>query len=39
VLRVKPITESDPIDHLSVEDFKKIVARVRPEKAIMTHLA
>lgn len=38
VLRVKPITESDPIDHLSVEDFKRIVARVRPERAIMTHL-
>jgi phosphoribosyl 1,2-cyclic phosphodiesterase len=38
VLRVKPISQSDPIDHLSVEDFKKIVSRVRPEKAIMTHL-
>jgi phosphoribosyl 1,2-cyclic phosphodiesterase len=38
VLRIKPITENDPIDHLSVEDFKKIVARVRPEVAIMTHL-
>jgi len=38
VLRVKPILSGDPIDHLSVEDFKRIVARVRPEKAIMTHL-
>jgi phosphoribosyl 1,2-cyclic phosphodiesterase len=38
VLRVKPIAQSEPIDHLSVEDFKKIVVRVRPEKAIMTHL-
>jgi phosphoribosyl 1,2-cyclic phosphodiesterase len=38
VLRVKPISQGDPIDHLSVEDFKKIVSRVRPEKAIMTHL-
>jgi phosphoribosyl 1,2-cyclic phosphodiesterase len=38
VLRVKPILPGDPIDHLSVEDFKKIVAQVRPEKAIMTHL-
>ena len=38
VLRIKPILSVDPIDHLSVEDFKKIVAQVRPEKAIMTHL-
>jgi len=38
VLRVKPISHADPIDHLSVDDFKRIVARVRPEKAIMTHL-
>jgi phosphoribosyl 1,2-cyclic phosphodiesterase len=38
VLRTKPITANDPIDHLSVEDFKKVVARVRPEVAIMTHL-
>ena len=38
VLRVKPISHADPIDHLSIEDFKKIVSQVRPEKAIMTHL-
>lgn len=38
VLRVRPIEQSEQIDHLSVEDFKKVVARVRPEKAIMTHL-
>ena len=38
VLRVKPISQADPIDHLSIDDFKRIVARIRPEKAIMTHL-
>jgi len=37
VLRVKPIFENDPIDHLSVDDFKKIVRRVQPQVAIMTH--
>ena len=37
VLRVKPIRESDGIDHLSLSDFKEIITRVRPEVAIMTH--
>jgi phosphoribosyl 1,2-cyclic phosphodiesterase len=36
-LRVKPIEESDAIDHLSLADFKEIITRVRPEVSIMTH--
>lgn len=37
VLRVKPIRESDAIDHLSLADFKEIITRVKPEVSIMTH--
>jgi ribonuclease BN (tRNA processing enzyme) len=37
VLRVKPINESDSIDHLSLADFREIIKRVKPEVAIMTH--
>ncbi len=37
VLRVKPIEESDGIDHLSLADFKEIITRVRPKVSIMTH--
>ncbi len=37
VLRVKPITEADPIDHLSLDDFRKLITRVSPKTAIMTH--
>jgi phosphoribosyl 1,2-cyclic phosphodiesterase len=37
VLRINPILETDPIDHLSLADFKEIIMRVRPEVAIMTH--
>jgi ribonuclease BN (tRNA processing enzyme) len=37
VLRTQPIKESDVIDHLSIHDFRKIVERVNPELAVMTH--
>ena len=37
MLRVKPILETDAIDHLSVTDFKEIITRVKPEVSIMTH--
>lgn len=37
VLRVKPIAPDENIDHLSVEDFKKIITIVRPQLAVMTH--
>ena len=37
VLRVKPIEPTDEIDHLSLDDFKRIITRVRPQVAIMTH--
>lgn len=37
VLRVKPIAPDENIDHLSIDDFKKIITTVRPEVAIMTH--
>ncbi|MGD0228995.1 MAG: MBL fold metallo-hydrolase [Syntrophorhabdales bacterium] len=37
VLRVEPIGKEDPIDHLSVADFRRIITRIRPEVSIMTH--
>jgi len=37
VLRTKPILEADRIDHLSLADFAEIIARVKPEIAVMTH--
>jgi phosphoribosyl 1,2-cyclic phosphodiesterase len=37
VLRVKPITPSENIDHLSVDDFKAIITAVQPQLAVMTH--
>jgi len=37
VLRKKPIDENDAIAHLSIEDFVRIITRIRPEVAIMTH--
>jgi ribonuclease BN (tRNA processing enzyme) len=37
LLRVKPIQENEPIDHLSLYDFQEIISRIRPEVAIMTH--
>jgi len=37
VLRVKPITPEENIDHLSLRDFTKIITSVRPEVAVMTH--
>ena len=36
VVRLKPIGD-DPIDHLSVEDAKVIIRKVRPRLAVLTH--
>jgi ribonuclease BN (tRNA processing enzyme) len=36
VVRLKPIGE-DPIDHLSIEDVKSIVKKVKPRLTILTH--
>ena len=36
VVRVKPIGD-DPIDHLSIEDVKSIVKKVKPKLTILTH--
>lgn len=37
VLRSRSTDRLDTIDHLSIEDFVKIVREVKPEAAIMTH--
>ncbi|MCS7281576.1 MAG: MBL fold metallo-hydrolase [Desulfobacterota bacterium] len=37
VLRLKPIEKNEEIDHLSVEDFKRLIEKIRPKTAIMTH--
>lgn len=37
VLRVRPISRDENIDHLSIEDFKTIISTVRPQLAVMTH--
>jgi phosphoribosyl 1,2-cyclic phosphodiesterase len=37
VLRAKTIENHEIIEHLAVEDFRKIITHVRPEVAIMTH--
>lgn len=37
VLRAKPIENRDPVDHLAVDDFVRIVEEVKPEIAVMTH--
>lgn len=36
VVRLKPVGD-DPIDHLSVEDAKAIIRKVRPRLAVLTH--
>jgi len=36
VVRLKPIGE-EPIDHLSVEDVKTIIQRIRPRLTVLTH--
>ncbi len=36
VVRLKPIGE-EPIDHLSIEDVKTIIQRIRPRLAVLTH--
>jgi ribonuclease BN (tRNA processing enzyme) len=36
VVRLKPIGD-DPIDHLSMEDIKSIVKKVKPRLTILTH--
>ena len=37
VLRTKPIENHDPVDHLALDDFIRIIGEVNPEVAIMTH--
>jgi phosphoribosyl 1,2-cyclic phosphodiesterase len=37
VLRKQPIEDHDPVEHLALDDFVRIITRVRPEVAIMTH--
>jgi ribonuclease BN (tRNA processing enzyme) len=37
VLRSKPITRTDAMDHLATDDIIKIVTRIKPEIAILTH--
>ena len=37
VLRVRPIAPDEKIDHLSVDDFRRIITAVRPQMAVMTH--
>lgn len=37
VLRSKPISKDDEIDHLSVPDFAKLIKTIKPRTAIMTH--
>ncbi len=37
VLRSKPIEKTDAVDHLSTDDVAKIIKRLKPEVAIMTH--
>lgn len=36
VVRLKPIKE-EPIDHLSIEDVKIIIQKIRPKLAVLTH--
>ena len=36
VVRLKPIVD-EPIDHLSIEDVKTIIKRVKPKLTILTH--
>ena len=36
VVRLKPVGDS-PIDHLSMEDVKKILSKARPKLAVLTH--
>jgi ribonuclease BN (tRNA processing enzyme) len=37
VLRSKSIENHEIIEHLAVDDVKRIITRVKPEVAIMTH--
>jgi phosphoribosyl 1,2-cyclic phosphodiesterase len=37
VLRVDPIEKQEIVEHLAVDDFVRIIKRVKPEIAIMTH--
>jgi len=37
VLRSKPITRTDAVDHLATDDVVKIVSRIKPETVILTH--
>ncbi|MCX5816708.1 MAG: MBL fold metallo-hydrolase, partial [Proteobacteria bacterium] len=37
VLRSKPITRTDAVDHLATDDVVKIVNHIKPETVILTH--
>lgn len=37
VLRSKPITRTDAVDHLATDDVVKIVSHIKPETVILTH--
>lgn len=37
VLRIEPIETQHVIDHLAVDDFVRIITRVKPRIAVMTH--
>jgi phosphoribosyl 1,2-cyclic phosphodiesterase len=37
VLRTQPIEDHDPVEHLALGDFVRIINRIRPRVAIMTH--
>ncbi len=37
VLRTKPIEDHDPVEHMALDDFVRIIKAVQPEMAVMTH--
>ncbi len=37
VVRLKPIGDDEPIEHLSIEDVKTILKEARPKLAVLTH--
>lgn len=37
VLRSKPITRTDAVDHLATDDVERIIRQIKPETVILTH--
>jgi phosphoribosyl 1,2-cyclic phosphodiesterase len=37
VLRTKPIEDHDPVEHMALDDFVRIISAIKPEVAVMTH--